>query len=264
MFRKGNFRRFLRISAIISPEEVIGEGERNNLEEQWNQRFRRGGMGRVLVAESAMNVALLNNSLADLGAMAEYGHTRQDIANAFGVPIAFLTAESNLANLQVSESQHMKLAIRPRLSRRDEKLNEQLVPRFDDRHVTAAIVAELDKFDIRVAHNGAKFDVPFLRTCLLAHAMPPLPTRKLIDPVLLARNKLRMNFNSLNAVANHLRANSKTDVEPQQWPAAALDGNRRAMSYIVKHYVQDVLVLEKVIGALKAYSGTYNTSGSGF
>jgi hypothetical protein len=47
------------------------------------------------------------------------------------MPIAFLTAESNLANLQASESQHMKLAIRPRLARRDEKLNEQLVPRFD-------------------------------------------------------------------------------------------------------------------------------------
>jgi hypothetical protein len=47
------------------------------------------------------------------------------------MPIAFLTAESNLANLQASESQHMKLAIRPRLTRRDEKLNEQLVPRFD-------------------------------------------------------------------------------------------------------------------------------------
>jgi len=100
-------------SAIISPEEVIGEDERHRLEELWNQRFRRGGMGRVLVAESAMNVALLNHSLADLGALAEYGHTRQDIANAFGVPIAFLTAESNLANLQASESQPMKLAIRP-------------------------------------------------------------------------------------------------------------------------------------------------------
>jgi HK97 family phage portal protein len=118
-------------SAIISPDEVIGEDERHRLEELWNQRFRRGGTGRVLVAESAMNVSILNHSLADLGALAEYGYTRQDIANAFCVPIAFLTAESNLANLQASESQHMKLAIRPRLTRRDEKLNEQLLPRFD-------------------------------------------------------------------------------------------------------------------------------------
>jgi hypothetical protein len=64
--------------------------------------------------------------------------------------------------------------------------------------------------------------------------------------------------------ANHLGLNSKTDVEPRQWLAAALDGSRRAMRYIVDHCVQDVLVLEKVIGALKAYSGTYNTYGSGF
>ncbi len=73
-----------------------------------------------------------------------------------------------------------------------------------------------------------------------------------------------MSFNSLSQVANHLGCNSKTEVEPKQWLAAALDGSRRAMSYIVKHRVQDVLVLEKVIGALKAYSGTYNTYGSGF
>jgi len=43
-------------SAIISPQEVIGEDERHRLEELWNQRFRRSGTGRVLVAESAMNV----------------------------------------------------------------------------------------------------------------------------------------------------------------------------------------------------------------
>jgi hypothetical protein len=71
-------------------------------------------------------------------------------------------------------------------------------------------------------------------------------------------------YNSLNQVANHLGVNSKTEVEPRQWLAAALDGSRRAMRYIVDHCVQDVLVLEKVIGALKAYSGTYNTYGSGF
>jgi len=264
------------------------------------------------------------------------------------MPIAFLTAESNLANLQASESQHMKLAIRPRLARRDEKLNEQLVPRFDpwanmgqqtmdsaalgtnrrsrgtpghryDRRETgrremnqvtccvfdlettnlfadfgvllcgvvkpaygrakvfraddlnphwpsrrsddsAAIVAELSHYDIWGAHNGQKFDVPFLRTRLLAHGMDPLPAKKLIDPVLLARNKLRLSFNSLSQVATLLNVNSKTTVEPQQWLPAALE----AMRCIVERCVQDVLVLKKVIGALKAYSATYNTYGSGF
>ena len=72
---------------------------------------------------------------------------------------------------------------------------------------------------------------------MLAHGMEPLPTKKLIDPVLLARNKLRMSFNSLNQVANHLGVNSKTEVEPRQWLAAALDGSKKAMRYIVEHCV---------------------------
>ena len=46
--------------------------------------------------------------------------------------------------------------------------------------------------------------------------------------------------------------NSKTSVEPRRWLATALDGSRQAMRYSVDHCVQDVLVLEKVIGALKA------------
>src|ERR1700686_4347153 len=82
--------------------------------------------------------------------------------------------------------------------------------RSDDRAVLRGIVKELEQYDIWVAHNGQRFDVPFLRTRLLAYGLDPLPAKKLIDPVLLARNKLRMSFNSLDQVANHLGVNSKT------------------------------------------------------
>jgi hypothetical protein len=64
--------------------------------------------------------------------------------------------------------------------------------------------------------------------------MPPLPGKKLTDPILLARNKLRMSFNSLDKVAEHLGVNSKTELRPEMWLRAALDGDRRAMSYTVE------------------------------
>ena len=54
----------------------------------------------------------------------------------------------------------------------------------------------------------------------------PLPAKKLIDSVLLARNKLSMSFNNLEQIANHLVMDSKTSVEPRQWLGAALDGSR--------------------------------------
>src|SRR5204863_10128555 len=87
--------------------------------------------GRILVGDIGLRVQLLNQSMGDLAALAEVGKTKEDIANAFHVPLSFLSTETNLANLQAAEHQHMAKAIRPRLQRRDEKLNEQLVPLFD-------------------------------------------------------------------------------------------------------------------------------------
>ncbi len=85
----------------------------------------------MVVAESSLKVSLLNQSMGDLAALADMKATKEDICNAFHIPIAFLTSQTNLANLQASQSQHMSLAIGPRLQRRDEKLNAQLVPYFD-------------------------------------------------------------------------------------------------------------------------------------
>lgn len=118
-------------SVVISPTEAMSEEERQRIEEQWNQKFRRAGAGKALVAESALSVQLLRQQVGDLAQLAEYGATKEDIANAFHVPLAYLTKDTNMANIQASAHQHMTLAIRPRLQRRDEKLNEQLIPLYD-------------------------------------------------------------------------------------------------------------------------------------
>jgi HK97 family phage portal protein len=118
-------------SVILSPDEIISEEERDRLEAAWLQKFARGGNGRVLVAESSLSVDVVNPSLGDLAALAEAGATKEEIANVFGVPLAFLTTQTNLANLQAAEHQHAALTIRPRLCRRDEKINEQLIPLYD-------------------------------------------------------------------------------------------------------------------------------------
>ena len=136
--------------------------------------------------------------------------------------------------------------------------------RSNDKALVQDIVAELSGYDVWIIHNGAKFDIPYIRTRLLRHGLEALPAKKLIDPVLLARNKLRMSYNSLNQLANHLGVNSKTEVDPAMWLRASMDGNRTAMNYIVKHCVEDVHTLERVAGALKVYSTVYNTYGSGF
>lgn len=148
---------------------------------------------------------------------------------------------------------------------RADKLNKRWrTNRSDDSAIIKATVEELSKWDIWIAHNGAKFDVPWLRTRLAKHGLPPLPSKKLLDPVQLARNKLKMSYNSLDKLATFLGVNSKTEVEPDHWLRASLDGDKEAMDYVVQHCVEDVLTLEKIVGVLKEYSSNLNTWGSGY
>jgi predicted alpha/beta hydrolase family esterase len=51
----------------------------------------------------ALRVQLLNHSLGDLAALADLRATREEICNAFHVPPAFLSTDTNLANLQAAE-----------------------------------------------------------------------------------------------------------------------------------------------------------------
>lgn len=116
---------------VVSPDEVIGEEERDRLEAQWNQKFRKGGAGKALVAESGLKVSLLAHNMGDLTTLAEHGASKEDICNAFHVPLSYFTSNTNLANLEAAESQHLNLAISPRLIRRDQKLNHQFMPMWD-------------------------------------------------------------------------------------------------------------------------------------
>src|SRR5439155_10960281 len=111
---------------VLPPDEAIGQEERDRLEKQWRQKFQRGGQGKALVAESSLRVTLLSQSMGDLAALADMRATKEDVANAFHVPLPFLSGDTNLANMQAADHLHKTLAIVPRLRRRDEKLNEQL------------------------------------------------------------------------------------------------------------------------------------------
>ncbi len=118
-------------SVLITPNGALGADERDRLEKQWHNKFTRGGQGQALIASEPLKVSVLSHSMGDLAALADMKATKEDIANAFHVPLPFLSGDTNLANMQAADHLHKTLAIRPRLRRRDEKLNEQLVPLYD-------------------------------------------------------------------------------------------------------------------------------------
>lgn len=150
---------------------------------------------------------------------------------------------------------------KPKVYRIDSKKGVKM---SDDSHVVKAIIETLSDSDILIAHNGVKFDRPYLNTRALKHNLAILnPNGKIIDPVKLARKHLRLTYNSLNQVASILGTKQqKTLVDGQTWMKATLDRDKEAMDYIVEHCVADVLVLEETVARLRKFVGNITPWGS--
>jgi uncharacterized protein YprB with RNaseH-like and TPR domain len=136
--------------------------------------------------------------------------------------------------------------------------------RGNDKETVKQVVAILKDHDVLVAHNGNRFDVPFLRTRLLRWDLARLPDIKLVDPCYIAFRKFRLRNNSLGVVADHVGVKDrKTPLDMSVWGDAILNGSRRAMNKIVEHCIADIKVLGGVLTAVKPYIKLLDDRGSG-
>ncbi len=102
-FKKARFENRAIPAPSSAPMKSSAKRSATASRAQWNSKLRRGGTGKVIVAESGLKVQLLQQSMGDLAALADMGKTKEDICNAFHIPVAFFTSQTNLANLQASE-----------------------------------------------------------------------------------------------------------------------------------------------------------------
>ena len=128
--------------------------------------------------------------------------------------------------------------------------NEQ---RCEDSLICQALKIELSKYDILIAHNGARFDVPFIMTRFLRNNIT-WPQPKVIDPVRIARRYMRLGSNSLKAVCHHFGIEGKTETLGQEWMQAKFNRgatNKKAMDYVVEHCIADVDILEQAFSRIR-------------
>lgn len=111
----------------------LSESEKNDVYKSWFKRF--GGpanAGKPIITSDA-EVKMLGFAPKDM----EYGQgrewARQEILAAFGVPDSLVVLNaSNLASAKSATSHYMKYTIIPKLSQYCEKLNEKLLPLYDE------------------------------------------------------------------------------------------------------------------------------------
>lgn len=135
--------------------------------------------------------------------------------------------------------------------------------RGDDRELCKQVNKLVREHDIIVAHNGARFDIPMLRTRSLRWRLRPLREVTLVDPCQVAWRKFRLRSNSLGAVADFVGIKDrKTPLDLSVWADVMLNGSPKGMANIVKHCEADIRVLRGVLDFVKPYIKQYDDRGS--
>jgi uncharacterized protein YprB with RNaseH-like and TPR domain len=95
--------------------------------------------------------------------------------------------------------------------------------------------------------------MPFIDQRLAVHNLNRIGSIHHIDLLPIARKKLRMHSNRLEAVAETLKVKtSKTHLLPEVWQRAGA-GHKPSLDYIVEHNIADVQVLEEIFIKLKSF-----------
>ena len=113
----------------------ISPNEAEATQKQYNMRFREGGQGGIIVVDGEeIDIKPLNWNPKDILGTELYKWAKTQILQAWGLNDAiFSTENSNRSVAETALFQAMRNAVLPRLRLIEDKLNQHLIPEFDDR-----------------------------------------------------------------------------------------------------------------------------------
>lgn len=139
----------------------------------------------------------------------------------------------------------------------DTIISGRITEKGDDSTLVKELAALFDQADIVVAHNALKFDVPLLKTRMIALGMnPPLPS-KIVDTLRIAKAEFRFPSNSLDSIAAYLDLPRKASHSGFELWTRCMNMEDEAFEDMLEYNVQDVVVLEQLYLRLRHWSKTH-------
>lgn len=123
----------------------------------------------------------------------------------------------------------------------------------DDKAILEAFLEDAHAADEIVAHNGDKFDLPWIKTRCLHHGLQTFPKYNTIDTLQWARRNFYFNSNRLNYLGKFLGIGGKIETHFGLWKAVVLDNDRDQLAKMVRYNKRDVGLLEQVYDRLSAH-----------
>ena len=121
---------------------------------------------------------------------------------------------------------------------------------FDEKMLLKSMLELLDEADLVIAHNGERFDLPYIKSRCVFHGLHPPSPYKIVDTLKVARKEFRFPANSLEYLADALKLKHKK-LAHQKYPGfhlwlGIMNNEEEAWKENKEYNVQDVIVLEEL------------------
>jgi DNA polymerase elongation subunit (family B) len=123
----------------------------------------------------------------------------------------------------------------------------------NDREVVEELREVLADADVLVGHNGDKYDLKIFNARLIYHGLDPLPPRKTIDTLKVAKKYFRFTSNRLDYLGGLLGVGRKIPTSYSLWMDIIMRNDEKALNRMIAYNKQDVLLLQKVYKKLRPY-----------
>lgn len=138
-----------------------------------------------------------------------------------------------------------------------------LNPKIRDKKLIEQFCRDVKEFDALVVYYGKdtggkyqRHDIPFMRTRALRWGIEDFPKQKekiIIDLYDTVKSKTKTKSNSMANICKLLDISAKQS--PHNWEIwqQARDGNKKALSYVLKHNIEDVITTEELYDKIYKY-----------
>lgn len=147
-----------RPEGVLETDSKIAPEVFKRLKEDWAKNYAGvSKVGKTLILENGLTYKPLTFTPREMNYVVGRKMNREEIAAAFGVPMSKLTTDSvNRANAREGNWQYANDTVEPRLRRLEEKINERLMPMYDDNIFVAydTVVPEDEEFLLRTRESN--------------------------------------------------------------------------------------------------------------
>ena len=133
-FENAMFANNARPEGFFTTEQDIDDDSFDRVKEELQQTYLGvSNTGKVGFLDKGVTFSPVTMKPKDLSFLKGREWTMKEIYNAYGVPIGLFDDKANRANAEAAQYVYAKYGIQPRHARFEEKLNEQILNKFDEK-----------------------------------------------------------------------------------------------------------------------------------